>query len=200
MKNSFLAIVFCLAIACGLVFAKQNRRTLASTSETQINQNEVIPDRTINFRVDPLGLLLGTVTGNVDFAITKHITVGPTASYFSASMLGTSLSGFGIGARANIYLSGDAISSGWLVGPSVGYSSFGVSAPGLSGSTGGFYVGAVAGYQWVWKNGLNLDVGLGANYYSQGGSITAQDGSTVLDVPFFHGITPTAEVSLGFAI
>lgn len=160
-----------------------------------------LPARTMNVRINPLGILVGSLSGDFDFRINEKFTLGPSISYMKASNILTDLSGFGIGLRGNWYLTGDALTDSWYVGPMAGYASLSVSSPFLgteSTSRGAFYVGTLVGYQWVWKSGINLNLGLGANFYSGGDSVVASNGVS-LDVPYFHGIVPNGELTLGYA-
>ena len=164
---------------------------------TSVETRATEPGKSINVRVNPLGLLLGAISADVDFKISDKFTIGPTMSYYSASILGTKLSGFGIGARGNYYLTGDAMTDSFILGPQLGMSLFSVSSGNSKASSTGFYVGAIGGYQWVWQNGFNVNLGLGANYYSQAASAKASDGTSI-SVPGFHGFGPTGELTVGW--
>ena len=59
-----------------------------------------------NVRVNPLGLLIGLFNADIDFKVTDTVTVGPQLSYLNWSLGSTSVKAYGIGARANFYLSG----------------------------------------------------------------------------------------------
>lgn len=181
-----------LALACFSAHAAPAAPTLQSEADTEV------PSRSVNVRVNPLGLLIGAISADVDIKAGQKLTIGPTLSYMSASFLTTKLSGFGVGVRANYYLSGDAMSDSWIIGPSAGLAIFSVNAGGESASSTGIYVGAIVGRQWVFSNGLNINVGLGMNWYSQGASVKTAGGFE-MEVPFFHGIAPAGEITLGYA-
>jgi hypothetical protein len=155
-------------------------------------------DRNVNVRVSPLSLAAGLVSSDVDLAVGKKMTVGPTFSMLKASTLFTELSGFNIGARVNLNLSGDAMTDSWLLGPSVAYTSVKVSALGESASAGKLAVGALVAYQWVWNSGINVNAGLGGSWYSGDDTLTTESGSTI-SIPFYNGIKPQAELTLGYA-
>lgn len=194
-KEKMFRVVAVLLLFCSVNGYAKPRKP---ASETPSMETEIKSDKSVNVRINPLGLLLGVLSGDVDFSISRKFTVGPSLSYYSASLLGTKLTGFGIGARGNYYLSGDAMTDSFILGPNVGMSLFSISSGTASASTVGFYMGGIAGYQWVWQSGFNINLGLGANYYIQSASAKASDG-TSLSVPGFHGIGPTGELTIGWA-
>ncbi len=151
----------------------------------------------MNIRVSPLSLIGGMVGADADFKVGERFTIGPTVSTMKASLLFTELTGFSFGARANWYLSENAIDDSWYVGPTIGYSSMTVSQLGQQGSVGAFTLGTLVGYQWVLDNGFNVNVGGGAAFYMGDDSVVA--GNTTLSVPFYSGFVPQAEITVGYA-
>jgi hypothetical protein len=147
--------------------------------------------------MDRLSLAAGLLNTDVDFAVGKRFTIGPSISMLKSSLLFTEASGFNLGVRGNLYLSGDALNDGWLVGPSIGFSTLSVRSGIAQGSASKLSLGAIAGYQWVWGSGLNITAGAGASWYS-GGDEVAVEGDT-LSIPFYHGVLPAAELTLGYA-
>lgn len=152
----------------------------------------------MNVRVNPLGLAFGIIGAEVDFKVGESMTVGPSLGILSTSLGTTSLNAYQIGARANFYLSGPAISDGWFAAPYASFLPMTIKSGNASASWSSFSAGALFGYQWVWESGFNMDVGLGASYYSTASSVTADDGSS-LSVPGFSGILPAFEWSVGYA-
>lgn len=191
MKTLIVIVSLCLIPSVGYGAARKP----ASVPQT----TEAVPlQHTINVRVNPLGLLIGALSGDVDFAVTKKFTIGPSISYYSATIFDTSLTGYGLGARANVYLTGDAMTDSWILGPGLGLSINSVSSGESKASSVGFYVGSILGYQWVWTSGLNINLGLGANYYTQSASAKGSDGIEI-SVPGYHGLGPTGELTVGWA-
>lgn len=196
MKRGKMILGFGMALLLysSIGYATNKKSSLGNTQvETQLSQ----PTKGINVRVNPLGLLLGAISADVDFKIGDKFTIGPSMSYYSASIFNTKLTGAGIGARGNYYVTGDAMTDSFILGPQLGMSLFSVSSGTSKATATGFYVGAIGGYQWVWENGFNVNLGLGANYYSQAASALANDGTT-LSVPGFHGFGPTGELTIGW--
>ncbi len=154
-------------------------------------------DRAANVRVNPLGLMTGTLGAEVDIGIGESFTAGPTASLVSVTVGSTSVSAFSFGVRSNFYLGGPRFTDGWFVGPSVLYAPMTISLGGASGTASAFAVGAVAGYQWVWDSGFNINLAGGAAYYASAADITLEDGTSVA-VPL-SGTLPAFEFSLGWA-
>ncbi|MCM2278684.1 MAG: hypothetical protein NDJ89_11475 [Oligoflexia bacterium] len=155
-------------------------------------------DRNVNIRVSPLSIMSGNLGSDVDFAVSRKFTVGPTVSTLSASLLAVELKGYNIGARGNLYLTGDAMSDGWILGPSIGYSSMRVSLGTEEGTTGKLSLGSLIGYQWIWGTGFNVNAGLGANWLSGDQKVATNQG-TDLSIPFYSGIVPSAELTVGYA-
>lgn len=175
--------------------------TIAGTSaigakQAQISEN-VSSDKTFNVRVNPLGLAIGSLSAEGDFRLSDKWTLGPSISHYSADFLFTSLSGWGFGARSNYYLTGNVFEDSWIVGTSVGLSTVSVTLGADKASGVGLFLQSVLGYQWVWTSGLNLQLALGGSWYSQGSELRADNG-TVIDVPFYHGIKPAAELTVGY--
>jgi hypothetical protein len=158
---------------------------------------EVAQTKFLNVRVNPLGLALGSLSGEADFRIGDKFTIGPSLSHFSANFFFTELTGWGIGARSNYYLTGSVFQDSWIVGTSVGLSTTKVRLGNEEASNIGAFVHALIGYQFVFKSGLNLQLALGGSWFSQDSEMTTDQG-TVVDVPFYHGIKPAAEFTVGY--
>jgi len=170
---------------------------IAVASLTIVSGSAFAADRAANIRVNPLGLLTGTLGGEVDIGIGENFTVGPTASLLSATAGTTSVSAVSFGVRSNFHLSGPRFNDSWFVSPSVLYAPMTISLDGASRSANAFAVGAVAGYQWVWDSGFNINMAGGAAYYASDAEITLDDGTSVA-IPL-SGTLPSIEFSLGWA-
>jgi hypothetical protein len=167
--------------------------------------------RSTNIRVSPLGIASGAVGLHVDLGVSDSITVGPTASHYTASVgindFETKLSAWEFGVRANFYLGGDRFQSGWVFGPSVSYmpatlTQTDAGTETASASLSGVTAGALIGYQWVFDGGFNMNLGGGIAYYGIAGDATGQaaDGTDVaLATPAFSGILPNLELTVGYA-
>jgi hypothetical protein len=128
---------------------------------------------TMNFRFDPLGLIIGMVGVNLDFVVAPEWTVGPQVGYWhlKISESGTfvnndiSLTAYTAGARANWFANG-VFTDGLYVGPSARY--YNVKATGsdstgtVTGSASGLMAGCLVGYGWFWDS-FNMMLGAGGN-------------------------------------
>lgn len=132
----------------------------------------------MNLRVSPLGLLAGALGAGLDIPITSEWTVGPEFSYVNYSVKRTgsltkdiSISGYGLGGRANWYRNG-VHTDGLYLSPSLNYVNIRASSADAQGSISaegnGLFLRGLAGYGWFWENfnmllGGGLSAGLGAS-------------------------------------
>ncbi len=117
-------------------------------------------EKTRSISTNPLGLIFGAFNATYQHGIGPgNATVG--ASYYSFTLLDTTISGFGVsGGYRYHWKSKDASITGPFAGPvlSLGSLSMKTSYIGLNGteelkgSTTFFEIGAIAGYQWVWSS------------------------------------------------
>jgi hypothetical protein len=170
----------------------------ADQAQESVEKVSLPTSKSISIEVNPFSLLLGEVSGNVNIALGRKITFGPYGSFFSYKIGDGGWSGFGFGARANIYLTGDAISDSWYFGPGAGYKSITLGSDSLGSITvSGLAIYGLIGYHWVWNNGINLRLGGGASYSSIAAKTSASNGSSIT-VPG-SGLLGALEFSFGFA-
>lgn len=142
------------------------------------------PNDNCDFRVNPIGLIGGSVDANFDFKIARDWTVGPQGIYLHAQLSPTGIfnsnydvTAFGFGVRANWFTNG-AFKDGFYFGPSLEYLSVSVkTADALGPATGtasGFMASALIGYGWFW-NGFNTMLGVGYGSVLGPSSITIKD-------------------------
>ena len=137
-------------------------------------------DKDMNFRFNPVGLLIGAVNVNFDIAVAEQWTLGPELVYwnFDSDSVGLSsgfdVTAFGLGARANWYKNG-VHETGLYVGPSVNFVKVTAdySEPGYSstGEASGIYAGAVVGYAWFWSS---FNILLGGGFVASLGDTEAE--------------------------
>ena len=144
-----------------------------------------------NVRVNPLGLLIGLFNADIDFKVTDTVTVGPQLSYLNWSLGSTSVKAYGIGARANFYLSGPVFTDGWYAAPAVAMAFASAKNSTDSASYSAVNVSGLFGYQWVWASGFNINLGFGASYSARPSSV---DG---IDISGLSAVTPAIEFTLG---
>lgn len=140
-----------------------------------------------NITVNPLGLLLGTANLGVEFKVSDNLTVGPSASFSHIKSGSESATGFGLGAKLDVYLSSDAFTDSWVLTPFFGWGRYSNNDDSINAFAGG----VVFGYYWIWPSGFNMNFGLGIQYISADfDEIGLGDVSAVL---------PAGNFSLGYA-
>jgi hypothetical protein len=179
MKKSIFFICSVLLLMSSLVFASyvpEVGRTVPRDSK--VNVSVYIPS-----------LLLGVISGDINFKLSDKITLGPQGSYYSYGKH----RGYDIGLSMNYALSGDIFGDRvWLLNPYAAYSysdlSFDVNENGKV-KNGGVVTGANLVYQWMWDCGINFRAGVGAYYSSR---------KPLLDIGKSH-IGGTLLFSIGYA-
>lgn len=186
------------------------------------------PDRIANIRFNAL-LLAGTIVAGAkplivleaDINIGKGFTVGPLFStmgatrttdlIFDSSSNGAdvTIGGGSWGLRGNWYMSGEALKSGWYLGPFLNFGSIDMtgvqSSVNIAGSENFTQIGLLVGYHWFWDFGLNFNFGLGGSYYSLPATVTMTGTSGNVTqtrnetIPAITNFLPSIEMSLGFA-
>ena len=156
----------------------------------------------VNVRVNPLGLLNGVYSVDLDVASGERVTVGPNASFLSRTSNSGSFSGTAIGAQANFYFGYPRLTSSWFVSPYIDLVSLQASqSPYNSASLNGVLFGVVAAYQWFWPSGFNLDVGGSIGHYGFSNTVSLSDNlgdTTAVTNPFAAGFI-NVELSLGYS-
>jgi hypothetical protein len=141
-------------------------------------------------KVNPLGLLFGTTSLSYERVLTPKSALQINANYGNIKILGISISNVGVGADYRLYFSkSKEAPRGFYFAPGAAYSN--VSVENVSGSA--FSLSGVAGYQWVWKSGFELDLYLGPQY-TFGGELNS--GGT--NYAQFSGFGPKLGVSIGY--
>jgi hypothetical protein len=172
--------------------------------------------KSFNLETDPI-LYIGSVYGlDFNIGVGNRITVGPMITYVNGAHVqseygfvsGTS-TGFGFGAKAKIFLSGERFSSSWILMPNIEFTSSKISA--LNAPTAWLpnpqtarleetnYVARLsAGYEWHFKFGLSLAaLGGVAVSYSNRSMVTDSSGSSTT-LPSVWELTPTIQTFLGY--
>jgi hypothetical protein len=154
MKKTILNLVLLSLLASGSAFAATN----ATMRELDyLNSKALTHEKKINLRVYVPGLLIGWAGGAVDLRVNPALTVGPTLKYFAYG----SHTGFEGGVLMNYALNGEVFSSGWLLNPYAEYYQSNYNS--RKQETSGVF-GANLMYQWMWDNGINLQLGGGLAY------------------------------------
>ncbi len=156
----------------------------------------------MNLRMDPLSLLVGIANVDMDFKLSKSITLGPTLAYLNRTVGTLKSTAYSVGIRMNFYPGGEALEShGWYIGPSLKYVTAKAEVGTKSAELSGGSLTTVGGYHWMWDS-FNLMVGGGFVATSFPNKVTVKDSSngTQEEVSVSAiGTGATIEATLGFA-
>lgn len=171
MKRSFF--VLCLTLA--IVFQ----------SYAQDDVEENLPNV---IKLNPISLAFGNFNMSYQRALGKSHAIQIGANYWY-KILGVEVNGFGIRGAYQFFLTGRTkyAPEGFYIGPQVSYNTLDVTEE--DNKVSAFGIGVMLGYQWVWKSGLCLDLGIGPMY--QFASETATDNSV-------EGFLPNVTIALGY--
>lgn len=114
--------------------------------------------RNFNVRFLGSGIFVGFIGTAIDFEVKRNFTVGPMAKGFA---FGTH-SGYLLGVDGIYATNGNVFSNTWFVNPYVAYYSSNYKRNGSSERSG--VLGINFGYQWMFANSFNAQVGAGAYF------------------------------------
>lgn len=155
--------------------------------EVQENMKNVI-------KINPISLAFGNINLSYQRAVAKSSAIQIGANYWY-KIFGTEVSGYGIRGSYQFFLTSRTkyAPEGFYLGPQIGYNHLKERESESSGdiidtaSTLG--VGLMLGYQWIWKSGMALDLGIGPMYVFATSETTGAD---------FEGFLPNITIALGF--
>lgn len=155
-----------------------------------------------NLKVAPISALVGITNVELDVVLNEHYTIGPSYAGFDFDHSDVDYDADAFGVRVNYYFN-RSLSGGWLIGVSALYGDFEISQE----KDGITYTNTLAtraytalfSYQAMWDH-FNMTFGIGASYFSLPSSVTAVEGFDVLtiDTSFISGMSPNAEITLGW--
>lgn len=176
-----LLLIFSLYINTS--YSQENTEEKKEVATPQKDEKEKIDwssAKMYNVRVSPLGLLLGQISGTLDFKVRSDLTVGPSLSLFSLTVGSTSVSSFSFGGEAVYAPNGDIGKDGWIASAHASYGSFSMeetySSVNYEASVGILSIGGLYGYQWMWES-FNIQTGAGLSFYSADGTIELESSS-----------------------
>jgi hypothetical protein len=183
-----------LAMALTGLFLASPKGLLAAR-HTRVMEQERDNDITVN----PLGLAFGL--GNVSYerALSKENSWLVGANFGSYGVVDNRLTIFGATGAYRWWFDQEKALNGWFLGPELKIETvswaFGVSDTNYT-ATGSFFGGGVqGGYQWVFRNGFTLNLGLNFDYLA-GSVSTNVSGAPTLG---FGGSGFGANLGLGYA-
>lgn len=163
--------------------------------------------RTVNFRIMPIGTLLGEYMGDLSVALTRYFAVGVVGYSADVKQGDAEVSGSGYGARAQINFSGAKFSDSWtLSGYWYRVNSMYLKQPSLFLGNPPYTTtlsnmqeyGAVLGYQWVWATGFNMSLALGYRKFNWPQPIVLSNGTGNYSLQL-ENAGPKFEFSMGWA-
>jgi hypothetical protein len=139
-------------------------------------------------KLNPISLAFGNINAYYQRAFSKSSAIQIGANYWYR-FLGTEVSGFGIRGGYQFFVTSRTIYApeGFYLGPHLSYNSLTEKSSDTSVNTTG--VGLMLGYQWIWKSGLSLDLGIGPMYTFASESNTDES---------FEGFLPNVIIALGY--
>lgn len=152
--------------------------------------------------MNPLSMLFGIISGEVNLSISPNVSVPVNGAYFSMDSGGYDYTIFSIGGGLRYYWEGNAI-NGWYIGPTLNYAMSEVAYTDIFDNKGEVRVGAISfgalvGYQSVWDNGFTLDLGLGVQRLTIPGVEITIDNTTYSSDKVSWTI-PQLKLAIGYA-
>lgn len=111
--------------------------------------------------INPIGFLIDYISAEFETKLGANYSLQVGADYWGLDLgEGFDLKAFGIGVGARYYPSGEALHGVYVV-PSVNLAWAKGEYEGEEATVGVYGAGIAAGYQWVFRSGVTLDLGLG---------------------------------------
>jgi len=151
-------------------------------------QDEVEENLPNIIKLNPISLAFGNINFMYQRAISKSSAVQIGANYWYR-FLGTEVTGFGVRGGYQFFVTNRTKEApgGFYVGPNLSYNSLTEKSTDESVTT--FGIGLSLGYQWVWKSGISLDLGIGPMY------TFAKEENTENS---YEGFIPNVIIALGY--
>lgn len=139
-------------------------------------------------KINPISLAFGNFNLSYQRALGKAHAVQIGANYWYR-IFGSEVSGLGIRGGYQFFLTTRTKDApeGFYIGPQVSFNS--IKEKETNNSVTAYGVGVMLGYQWVWKSGLCLDLGVGPMYQFASESNTTTS---------YEGFLPNVTIALGF--
>lgn len=148
---------------------------------------------TASILIEPALAIFGFYEGDVGIAVDETIAVSLWGQYFDYTLLDTGISGYGIGAGAPIFLTGEVFRGAYLY-PLVKFQSVSFEVPNETVTATFYGPQLTAGYQWTWGRpaGFSLRIGGGLEY-----SFGKLESSAVDSELSFDGIDYELDAAIG---
>jgi len=175
MSQKLTILLTASILICGFARAQDSNQT---TGQSIIKTN-------------PIGLMFGSINLTYERALSQSTSFQIGGNFFN-KILGIPVSGIGVNVGYRYYITNATKPSpeGFYIGPALSYNSLTESSTDVTVSTVG--VGAIIGYQWVFKSRVTLDLGAGPTYIMGVGS------TTTTTIASFEGFAPNLSFAVGF--
>jgi hypothetical protein len=199
MRKSFLGLLALpLLFSSNLAFAADEADSDdAESGEAQSAKPADAPDpATASILIEPALAIFGFYEGDIGIALDDNIAVSVWGQYFDYTLLGTGISGWGVGVGAPIFLSGEVFRGAYLY-PLIKFQQVTFDVTDVDAVTATFYGPLLTGgYQWTWGRpaGFSLRIGGGLEYSL--GQIESDNVDSSLS---FEGIDYELDAAIGVA-
>ncbi len=137
-----------------------------------------------NIEWNVLPTVIGYASGSANVKILPAVAVGAYGGVETWATEHATMYNFG--GQITYALNGEYMSDGWLLTPFIGYVYY---KENNHTATNGVSGGVIASYQWIWKSGFNVQLGIGPGY-----------ASTKTGAAKIKGLYPAIAFNLGYAI
>ncbi len=139
-------------------------------------------------KLNPIALAFGNFNLSYQRAFSDASAIQIGANYWY-KILGVEVSGIGVRAGYQFFVTNKtkAAPDGLYIGPQISFNN--LTDKETKESVNAFGVGALIGYQWLWKSGVTLDLGAGPIYQFASESSTESD---------FSGFLPNITIAIGY--
>jgi hypothetical protein len=162
-------------------------------------------DNKFNLRTTPVSDAFGIVNIDLDYAVSKNITLGPTLTYFDYEVSDITFESTMFGVRLN-YFFNEALAGGMFASFGGSFGNFDISEVNTSNSlryssssSVRIYT-ALLGYQAMWDN-FNITFGGGASYISLPETVLGVNeiDTFSIDTSTLSGVVPNVELTMGWS-
>jgi uncharacterized protein DUF3575 len=217
MKSMYLFLA-CLFLGLNPARAENSTTTLSQVPTTSASSQAITKDLNqdatrIDFKLNAVYLVFPGIDLLADVNVSDKLTVGPELLYSRSDKSNYKLNEYGVGARSNYNFTGKALHTGLYLGASALYFGAALTNPNTSVSgvqnqstSGSGFVGSLLfGYQWFFRNGFNMNVGVGWGFSTLSALELNANGantSTSLRSSGISGILggPKSEFCLGYVL
>jgi hypothetical protein len=188
-----------IALATALVsaFVLSPKDLMAARHHARVE--EVDEERDSDITVNPLGLVFGLGNATYERALSRENSWLVGANFGSYGVTDNRLTILGAMGAYRWWFNGRKALSGWYAGPEVKIETvtwaFGVDNSNYNATASFFGGGGQGGYQWVFRNGFTLNLGLNLDFMA--GSLSTN--ITGAPTPGFGGLCAGANLGLGYA-